>query len=165
MLKEQESSYAMTPSSRITRENYWCSSDAIFVDEISKLFKQWIHRKETPHGSDCDSDRMNTTGPVTEHSSINFSNNNNNDNNSSFREYQNASQRNNQICSDIPKKLHFIWLGSDIPPQYNVLIGQWREIHPNWEVKIWDDEGIVKTTIKYLVSFRNFFEAYLTSLK
>ena len=165
MLAEQESNYVMIPSSRITRDNYWCSSDVIFIDEISKLFKQWIHRKETPHGNECDS--ATTIGTVTQcnnssntisssrddncttnmEAMCNLKDDNNNSGSIISGDHRNASQQNNENCSDIPKKIHFIWLGSEIPINFNILISQWRVMHPSWEVKIWKDEGEERTVL------------------
>ena len=49
---------------------------------------------------------------------------------------------NEEISSHrIPKILHFIWLGSEIPEQYSSLMTTWRQSHASWDVKIWTDEG------------------------
>ena len=40
----------------------------------------------------------------------------------------------------IPKVLHFIWLGSPFPQKYNRMLDSWRLHHPHWEIIIWDDE-------------------------
>jgi inositol phosphorylceramide mannosyltransferase catalytic subunit len=39
----------------------------------------------------------------------------------------------------IPKKLHFIWLGSPLPEKYKPLIQSWIDFNPGWECKIWND--------------------------
>ena len=39
----------------------------------------------------------------------------------------------------IPKILHFIWLGSDIPERYVVNINDWTKKNPNFEIQIWTD--------------------------
>ena len=47
-----------------------------------------------------------------------------------------------ETCShEIPKKLHFIWLGSEIPEQYGTLMNTWRQSHESWDLKLWTDEG------------------------
>jgi mannosyltransferase OCH1-like enzyme len=53
-----------------------------------------------------------------------------------------TSDINGEVCtSNIPRILHFIWLGSEIPEQYGSLINTWRESHASWDVKLWTDEG------------------------
>lgn len=42
----------------------------------------------------------------------------------------------------IPKVIHFIWVGSDLPPQYQKIIQEWRLKNPEFEVLIWDDEKV-----------------------
>ena len=42
----------------------------------------------------------------------------------------------------IPKKLHFIWLGRPMPEEYNKYINSWREIHPEWEFKMWTEVDV-----------------------
>jgi mannosyltransferase OCH1-like enzyme len=39
----------------------------------------------------------------------------------------------------IPKLLHLVWLGGEYPKEYNVLLDSWKKHHPDWEIKIWDD--------------------------
>lgn len=40
----------------------------------------------------------------------------------------------------IPKKIHWIWLGSPLPPQFKKYQESWIKYHPDWEFKIWKDE-------------------------
>jgi len=49
---------------------------------------------------------------------------------------------NNDRIAVIPKNLHMIWLGGQIPGKYNRLIESWRKHHPKWNIKIWGDEDI-----------------------
>tara|TARA_R100000951_G_C2604551_1_gene169207 strand:- start:144 stop:740 length:597 start_codon:yes stop_codon:yes gene_type:complete len=43
----------------------------------------------------------------------------------------------------IPKKLHQVWLGEkDIPEQFVEFTNNWRELHPDWDYKLWTDETI-----------------------
>lgn len=55
--------------------------------------------------------------------------------------------RNDRFESNIPKKIHQIWLGSELPEKYKMLCETWKECHPDWEYKLWTDED-VDTTIK-----------------
>lgn len=53
----------------------------------------------------------------------------------------------------IPKKLHQVWLGDkDMPEQFIDFTKNWRDLHPNWDYKLWTDETISdKPEIKNLV--------------
>jgi len=39
----------------------------------------------------------------------------------------------------IPKKIHQIWLGSEIPHKYKKMCETWSNIHPDWEYRLWSD--------------------------
>lgn len=43
----------------------------------------------------------------------------------------------------IPKKLHQIWLGSELPDIYKSLIEKLQNLHPEWEYKLWTDRDIL----------------------
>lgn len=49
---------------------------------------------------------------------------------------------NSPLKKSIPKKIHQIWLGSDLPENYNKLINTWKFFHPDWEYKLWTDKDI-----------------------
>jgi hypothetical protein len=56
----------------------------------------------------------------------------------------------------IPKIIHFIWLGSDIPLEVQLSIDSWKLYHPSWEIRVWRDEDIehfVWTSEKTKVGF------------
>jgi len=40
----------------------------------------------------------------------------------------------------IPRNLHMIWLGGDVPFKYIRLIATWKKYHPDWNFKIWNDK-------------------------
>jgi inositol phosphorylceramide mannosyltransferase catalytic subunit len=42
----------------------------------------------------------------------------------------------------IPKILHKIWLGSELPEQYDGMIEALRKLHPHWEYRLWTDRNI-----------------------
>lgn len=44
----------------------------------------------------------------------------------------------------IPKILHMIWLGGELPKKYEVLNQIWKDKNPDWELKIWNDSEIEK---------------------
>lgn len=54
----------------------------------------------------------------------------------------NASQK-----SSIPRILHFIWIGSLMPPKFLSMIESWRIHHSHWEIKVWNDEAIKSLSI------------------
>ncbi|MES2122079.1 MAG: glycosyltransferase [Chlamydiota bacterium] len=39
----------------------------------------------------------------------------------------------------IPKRMHFIWLGSPLPAICAKMVATWKELHPDWIVKVWTD--------------------------
>ena len=39
----------------------------------------------------------------------------------------------------IPKKIHQVWLGGDLPDKYKRLTESWIKYHPDWEYKLWTD--------------------------
>lgn len=42
----------------------------------------------------------------------------------------------------IPRLIHFIWLGSDLPHEFQPIINSWRRCHPHWEIKLWTDKEV-----------------------
>ncbi len=42
----------------------------------------------------------------------------------------------------IPKKIHQIWLGSDLPYKHRKMQATWLKYHPEWEYKLWTDKDI-----------------------
>jgi mannosyltransferase OCH1-like enzyme len=48
----------------------------------------------------------------------------------------------------IPKKIHQIWLGSEVPEAYKVYMDTWTKFHPDWEYKLWTDADVPAVNIK-----------------
>ncbi len=44
----------------------------------------------------------------------------------------------------IPKIIHQVWLGGAIPQNYQYYLETWRKHHPDWEIKIWSKDDILK---------------------
>jgi len=42
----------------------------------------------------------------------------------------------------IPKIIHQIWLGSELPEKFKPLVKSWEKMHPHWEYHLWDDEAV-----------------------
>lgn len=57
------------------------------------------------------------------------------------RIYQNfyAQKNSPKIDNSIPKIMHFIWLGGELPAIYNFCIQSWQRHHPAWKIIVWDD--------------------------
>jgi hypothetical protein len=52
-----------------------------------------------------------------------------------------AEKRNNP-AGEIPKTLHFIWLGPrPFPEKSTALVKEWIDLHPGWKIKFWTDLG------------------------
>lgn len=47
----------------------------------------------------------------------------------------------------IPKKIHQIWLGGNLPEKYINLCKSWEVNHPDWEYKLWTDNDISEFNI------------------
>jgi len=53
----------------------------------------------------------------------------------------------------IPKKIHFIWLGSPLPNSCQDIVDSWRQFHPGWEIKVWTDSDLADFHLKNQASF------------
>lgn len=49
----------------------------------------------------------------------------------------------NYLASDgepqIPKKIHQVWIGGELPVRYKRFTESWSRFHPDWEYKLWGD--------------------------
>ncbi len=44
----------------------------------------------------------------------------------------------------IPKKLHMIWVGNDLAPEYvQKFFLKWKELMPEWECKLWTNNDLL----------------------
>ena len=43
----------------------------------------------------------------------------------------------------IPKTIHQMWVGSEVPAHIATYTETWRNLHPDWEFLFWDEETIV----------------------
>jgi inositol phosphorylceramide mannosyltransferase catalytic subunit len=46
----------------------------------------------------------------------------------------------------LPKKIHQIWLGSEIPEKYKRWGETWKQLHPDWEYCLWTDKDVDELT-------------------
>lgn len=37
------------------------------------------------------------------------------------------------------KRLHFIWIGSELPERFANNVAEWKRLHPTWECSVWTD--------------------------
>jgi hypothetical protein len=44
----------------------------------------------------------------------------------------------------VPKILHYVWFGSKMPANYQYFLKTCRDHHPGWQIKIWNEEDILK---------------------
>jgi mannosyltransferase OCH1-like enzyme len=51
------------------------------------------------------------------------------------------------LIGKIPKIIHQIWLGSDLPFNYRKLCRSWETHHPGWKYKLWTDADASKIKI------------------
>lgn len=42
----------------------------------------------------------------------------------------------------IPKKIHQIWIGGEVPDKFKKIMHTWKDMHPDWEYKLWTDQDI-----------------------
>jgi len=49
----------------------------------------------------------------------------------------------------IPKIMHHIWFGGDIPPLYLNYLDECKKLYPDWEFKFWSDKDIDDLELKY----------------
>lgn len=58
----------------------------------------------------------------------------------------------------IPKIIHIVWLGKNTHP-YSEFLEKWRALHPDWEVKLWDDRYIELSPRKDIIKSLKHFSA------
>lgn len=56
--------------------------------------------------------------------------------------YDNYIKNNSTNNHSIPKKIHQIWLGGEVPPYYLYLIDSIKKNNPDWEYKLWTDKDL-----------------------
>jgi inositol phosphorylceramide mannosyltransferase catalytic subunit len=53
---------------------------------------------------------------------------------------QNFIKEQGRTVDLIPKKIHQIWLGGELPLKYRQFTESWKIWHPTWEYKLWNDK-------------------------
>jgi mannosyltransferase OCH1-like enzyme len=55
----------------------------------------------------------------------------------------------NDVIADehqIPKLIHFVWLGSELPAHCQQIVQKCIDLHPGWKVIVWKEEEIERLT-------------------
>lgn len=60
----------------------------------------------------------------------------------------------------IPRIIHYVYAGRIEPPQYSVYTQKVRELHPLWEINIWDDEAALLLVEEYFPKLREMYISY-----
>lgn len=50
-----------------------------------------------------------------------------------------------ELCVEIPKIVHFVWVGNPLPTKYQDNIKNWRDMNPDYEIKLWIDRDLLTT--------------------
>lgn len=58
----------------------------------------------------------------------------------------------------IPKKIHQIWQHGDVPEKYIAFQNKVKELHPEWEYKLWNEDDNLALVKSH---FPDFFETYI----
>jgi len=53
--------------------------------------------------------------------------------------YENNYIQSKKKTTSIPKKIHQIWLGGNLPDKYKKFAESWAKMNPDWEYKLWLD--------------------------
>jgi hypothetical protein len=48
------------------------------------------------------------------------------------------------------KKIHYIWLGSNLPEKNNQIVTEWKDLMPNYEFNQWNEENTTKYDCPFL---------------
>ena len=54
-----------------------------------------------------------------------------------------------QVVPVIPKILHFIWVGNDLPETYQQNILSWQKLNPDYVIKVWSTRLGMKKESSY----------------
>lgn len=56
--------------------------------------------------------------------------------------YMDNFVNNSKKGQKIPKIIHQIWLGGELPAKYKVYCNSWKIKHPDWQYKLWTDDDV-----------------------
>lgn len=76
-------------------------------------------------------------------------------------EYIPNYQTNNYLVAEwnkeplIPKIIHQIWIGGEVPEKFKEMMHSWQEKHPDWVYKLWTDKDIESFEFYNVRQFKN----------
>ena len=56
---------------------------------------------------------------------------------------------NTNTTQHIPKIIHHIWLGGELPDKYRMYVDSWKKYNPTWEHIFWNDDNTKHIKIKH----------------
>lgn len=56
--------------------------------------------------------------------------------------YENNFVNCNKVGQKIPKIIHQIWLGGEMPQKYKEFAKSWKKYHPDYQYKLWTDKDV-----------------------
>ena len=60
----------------------------------------------------------------------------------------------------IPKILHFTWKTEDVPGEMGAYLRRWRELHPDWDIRLWTDATMTDFVETAYPDFAAAYKAY-----
>ena len=65
-----------------------------------------------------------------------------------------------KMSGGIPRKIHLIYASKTIPERYSEYAGVMYDLHPGWEITVWDDETALAMTGKYFPQLAPVYSSY-----
>ncbi|MGA2612707.1 MAG: glycosyltransferase [Spirochaetia bacterium] len=69
-----------------------------------------------------------------------------------FDEYE--RKKGDRAATQIPKRIHQIWLGGGLPERYRAWTDSWRRVNTGWEYRLWDEKSILQFGLRNEAAFR-----------
>lgn len=60
----------------------------------------------------------------------------------------------------IPKILHFTWKTDDVPGRMGEYLAKWRDMHPDWDVRLWTDAMMRRFVAEHYPGFVAIYDGY-----
>jgi mannosyltransferase OCH1-like enzyme len=67
---------------------------------------------------------------------------------------------NKKNMTTIPKIIHQIWVGEPLPNSLKELGDTWKEYHPGWEYRLWNECNILSFIIEYFPEYVDFYHSF-----
>lgn len=56
--------------------------------------------------------------------------------------------------TNIPKIIHGIWFGPEMPSEFRRFYEGWKQLHPDWQIKLWSLEDVQRLPLICTLPFR-----------